>query len=495
MVTVLDESGQAVTFKNHGYGLLTETDVQEQEFTGRETAALYWLVRESDPTSVFCHAEMTNDWTIFRKGVVNWIGQSVPTNRLAAQLPALIHVDMTVTNGNGDKAADVLADKLGRVVDQVNDGYDRMLKSLAKIWYERSRAEAASNPIPHQVVCHCTGDGAVDLYLKAIQTLRDDLAAFPAHHTNLPAYWQAVIPATGDLSIVKRAFSNERYRVEHLLNISAQMVSTVRHPATGLDRDSAPGSRNVVCSSQPAVIALDGQAARLASYPADQELWGIPGPTNFWNGLPAVPRYEHAHPGPLYLQYDIPYTLNTDPPSIRDPRPAITLIGAVARSPVIIDPTRWLDQAGTNPPAQYPPDYLVSGVYAPLGLDTANHTNRMSLTMEQALCAMTFWGAYAGNTEREVGALASPRSDPGGPGWLADFVVWERNPIAIHGPDGRTLEDLAVETNVFSTAQRAAVVNAFIQKFRPALTVVGGMPMYMAPGAEARWQGLSPLSP
>jgi hypothetical protein len=39
--TITNELGQLVTFRDHGYGLLTETDEQEQVFTSRETAALY----------------------------------------------------------------------------------------------------------------------------------------------------------------------------------------------------------------------------------------------------------------------------------------------------------------------------------------------------------------------------------------------------------------------------------------------------------------------
>lgn len=477
----VDELGRSVVFKNHSFGLLTETSEQEQELSSRETAALYWLVRESLP----------HDWSVFRSGVTEWLGRSVQTNWLRADLKALSHVDMKVTNAFGLVAAEVMADKLSRVVSQVNDAYDRMLKSLAKIWYERSKAAASGNPIPNQVVCHCTGDGAVDLFVKAIQNLRDDLAAFPPAYSNLPAYWQAAIPPTGNLAVVRRAFANERYRVEHAVNITPQTVTTIRSPFTGIETNSQPATRNVVFSSQPCIMALDGEGARASSFPISQELWPLPGASNFWNQLPPVPRYGHIHPGPLYMDYDIPFAIDTDPPSIRDPRPVLTLIGAVARSPIDIDPFNWLDKrAGAEKPDSYPPDYLANFVYPPLGLDTAQHTNRMGLTREQALCAMTFWNAYAGNTEKELGALASPHSATNGPGWLADFVVWQRNPLAIRNADGLTLEDLAMRYDSLSISQQVQIVDTFIQKFRPVLTVVGGMPMYVAPGTDVRWQGV-----
>ena len=145
---------------------------------------------------------------------------------------------------------------------------------------------------------------------------------------------------------------------------------------------------------------------------------------------------------------------------------------------------------GTSP-ERYPPDYLVTRVYPPLGMQTnaLPLTNPMTVTMEQALCAMTFWGAYAGGAEREVGALASPHTATNGPGWLADFVVWTHNPLAIHGAGGLKLEDLATMGGDPDSPLKIQAVNAFIQKFRPALTVVGGMPMYRAPGSDARWQG------
>jgi len=488
--TTTNETGQTVQFRPHGYGLLTESSEPEQEFSSRESAALYWLVRESDPASPFHNPAIPRNWAILKSGVVNWIGQTINTNALATDLEALTHVNMTGTNADGRPRAAALADKLARVGVQINDGYQRMLTSLAKIWYERSKAAAASNPIPHQVACHCAGDGGVDLYLKAIQNLRDDLTSFPSVYSNLPPYWQSVIPPGADLGVVIRSFTNERYRVEHLQNVSGHMAALVRSPGSGLDDASRPDSRNVVFSSQPVILALDGQSSRTTAYPQAQELWPLPAPTNYWCGLPAIPRYDHHHAGPLYLGLDIPYALSTDPPSIRDPRPALTLIGAVARCPTEIDAAHWLDQTGPEPD-RYPPDYLVKGVYPPLGLVPNQNVNPMRMTIEQALCGMTFWAAYGGNSDREVGALASPLSDPDGPGWLADLVVWQCNPLAIRVA-GNSLEDLATRFYQIPLTNRTQLVNTFIQKFRPALTAVAGMPVYVAPGTEARWQGSLP---
>jgi hypothetical protein len=476
----VDELGRPVVFYDHSFGLLTETSEQEQVLTSRETAALYWLVRE----------DLQVDWSLFRAGVTEWLGHTVTTGVLATNLLLLEHVDLSVTNTAGEVAAFALAEKLSRLVLQVNDAYDRMLTSMAKIWYERSRADAATNPIPSQVVCHCTGDGAVDLYVRAIQQLKNEVANFPAEYGQLPTHWKAVIPSAEGLSVVRRAFSNERFRVEHAINLSPRAVAMIRHPSNGIDRATQPASRNVVFSSQPCVIALDGQGARTTSFVASQELWPIPGPSNFWKQVQPVPRFAHFHPGTLYQDYDIPYAIDTDPPSIRDPRPALTMIGAVSRCPFETDATNWLDRAGPVE-APFPRDYLADAVYAPFGIDYADRTNRLCLTCEQALCSMTFWNAYAGGTEREVGALASRRSDPGGgSGWLADFVVWTHNPLAIRSADGETLESLSRQYARLSPEQRKAVVNAFIEKFRPALTVVGGMPVYVAPGTEERWQGL-----
>jgi hypothetical protein len=269
------------------------------------------------------------------------------------------------------------------------------------------------------------------------------------------------------------------------------MAGLVRHPTNGIDAASLPAARNVVFSVQPVIPCLDGQASRLVTYPAGEELWEIPGAAGYWRGVPAIPRSEHHTACPLFRDLDIPYTLNTDPPSVRDPRPALTLVGAVARCPVEIDPTRWLDQSAPGG-VSYPRDYLVNGVYLPLGQMASGPTNinPMQLTVEEALCDMTFWGGYAAGQEREVGALAAPRNDSGEPGWFADFVVWEYNPLAIRGSFGRTLEDAGVTPVGMTQTQKVDTVNAFIEKFRPALTVVGGVPVYVSPVLPGRWQSL-----
>jgi predicted amidohydrolase YtcJ len=121
----------------------------------------------------------------------------------------------------------------------------------------------------------------------------------------------------------------------------------------------------------------------------------------------------------------------------------------------------------------------VGKVYPPFGLVAGATTNPLQLTIEQALAAMTFWGAYMANMEAEAGALAVP-AGAGQPGWFADLVVWRYNPLAIQGPGGMTVEALARTPGGTNDAARLATVNAFISKFLPRQTVVGGRPVYQS---------------
>jgi hypothetical protein len=228
-------------------------------------------------------------------------------------------------------------------------------------------------------------------------------------------------------------------------------------------------------SLQPAIMLLDGGDG--GGFPVAQELWQLPHTSlDVWRGLPAVPRQHHMDALGTFLANDIPFTINTDPPAMRDPRPALTVIGAVARTPVEIDPTHWADQSGAEPSIR-PPDYLVGKVYPPFGLVTGASSNPHQLTVEQALAAMTFWGAYAAEMEREAGALAVPTGS-GQPGWFADIVVWRANPLAIAGPGGLTLSAMGRTAPGADDSDRVQTINAFIGKFLPKLTVVAGIPVY-----------------
>jgi hypothetical protein len=244
----------------------------------------------------------------------------------------------------------------------------------------------------------------------------------------------------------------------------------------GLDANSTPEHRNLLVSTQPALLALDGQRARDSMFPYGQELWEIPQGSyqDLWRGVPALPRTEHHMPCPVFVDHDVPITINTDPPSVRDPRPALTLIGAVARVPVEIDPSRWVGQVGDEPEYR-PPDYFAGRAYQPLGLSALNPDNPMRLTTEQALAMMTYWGAYAAGMENEIGVIARADGDAASQGWFADLVVWQTNPLAIHGPTGWTLEDLGQVPEGTNDPARLATVNAFIERFQPAMTVVAGV--------------------
>jgi hypothetical protein len=467
-VTVVNELGNQVTFMDHSYGLLTMTDLQEQVLTSRESAALYWLVRESDPSSQFHNPLLAHNWSGFKKGVVDLLGVHFDSQVLATDLARLTRVPLVATQ------ADQLATKLVAVIAQVNDAWERTLSAIIRIWFERSRSPAGLPPLPGQTVCHASGDGGVDLWARAIRQLKQDVEGLPTRWEDLPQRWQAVVPPDADLSAVRRTFSDERFRMEHLIFISEHLLDTIQG-AGGLNTGTTPLTRNALVSLQPAIMLLDGGTG--GSFPVGQELWPIPHTSNdVWRGLPALPRHHHADALATFLERDIPFTLNTDPPAMRDPRPALTVVGAVARTPVEIDPAHWADQTRDEPSIR-PPDYLVGKVYPPFGLLTGATTNPLQLTIEQALAAMTFWGAYACEMEREVGAIAVPAGIDQ-PGWFADIVVWRANPLAIAGSGGLTLETMGRTAPGADDAARVATVNAFIAKFLPEMTVVAGIPVH-----------------
>lgn len=468
-VAVINEHGNTVTFLDHSYGLLTMTDLQEQVFTSRESAALYWLVRESDPSSAFHNAQMQRDWSVLGRGVVNLLGTSVDGIALTADLENLGHVTLSPTQRSQ------LAAKIAAVVEQLNDGWGRTLSAIIRIWFERSRSPVGLPPLPSQTVCHVSGDSAVDLWARAIKQLRDDVTNLPLEWSLLPPRWQAVVPQNADQAAIRRTFSGERFRMEHLVSISKYMLDDITGTG-GLDALTTPLSRNVALTLQPSIMATDGGTG--AGFPPGQELWPVPHTAGTWNGLAAIPRYHHFDSLATLLARDIPFSINTDPPAMRDPRPALTVLGAVTRTPLEIDPAHWADQTGPEP-AVRPPDYLAGKVYAPFGLVAGASTNPMQLTIEQALAAMTFWGAYCAGMEGEVGALAVP-ADSGQPGWFADLVVWRRNPLAIKGPGGLTLEELARTPAGTADEQRLATINAFISKFLPRLAVVSGVKVFEA---------------
>lgn len=467
----VDDAGKAVTFNDHSYGLLTMTDLQEQVLSSRESAALYWLVRESDPTSGFHNAQIGHDWSFLAKGVVGFLGQSPSASTLAAEIGKLSHVQLTSAQ------ASQLAAKLTDMLAQVNDAYENTLSAIIRIWFERSRSPVGLPSMPSQVVCHVTGDGAGDLWARAIKQLRDDVSTLPQRWQDLPKRWQEVVPQDADLTAVRRTFEGERFRMEHLIFISSYLLDDIKG-SSGLDATTTPMTRNVLVSTQPGVLVLDGGTG--SGFPIAQELWDMPhSTTDPWRGLPARPRFHHWMPLGTYLERDLPFTINTDPPAMRDPRPALTLLGAVARTPIEVDPSHWADQTGPEPIFR-PPDYLAGKAYAPFGWATGRPTNPMQITIEQALAAMTFWGAYAAHMEDEAGALATPPPS-GQPGWFADIVVWRVNPLAIKGSGGLTLEALATTPAGTADAARLDTINALIQRFLPATTIVGGKVVYQRP--------------
>ncbi|MBN1356928.1 hypothetical protein JXA40_11770 [bacterium] len=475
----VDENGNAVLFMDHGFGLLTMTNEHEQVFTSRETAALYWIVRESDPTlPEFYNPDIQHNWSFLKNGVLSLLYRDIDPDALAGDLAELDHVELIVSEDPPVNQPADLADKITRLVDQIDDGFERTLSAMAKIWYEVSLEVSQGVPIPHQVACHCLGDGAVDLYVYMIKTLKYDVEYLPDNWDDLPSYWQSVIPEDADLGVIKRMFEGERYRVEHLLNYSCIATANIKGN-NGIDRDTSPDARNVVFSTQPSLLALDGKVFGTKIFPYAQELWEIPNDlaANYWRGVPWRPRSHHHMPCPLYTDWDIPFTLNTDPPSVRDPRPALTVVAAVARTPLEIDPTHWVGQIGTDP-VNRPPDYLTGKVYSPFGLTTETPTNPMRLSIEQALCAMTFWAAYVCEAEREQGAVAVPVSGTGAPGWYADLVVWQFNPLGIRSPGGMSLEQLGRTPEGVQESERLGVVNAFISKFLPEMTLVGAVPVW-----------------
>jgi hypothetical protein len=478
--TFVEEHGQQLTLMDHTFGLLTMTNEQEQVFTSRESAALYWLVREGNPGSAHHNPAVADDWTWLARGVALWPQVELDEVALRNDLAALEHVELVTSADPDHDQPTILAAKIAAVKEQAASGWERVLTAIAKIWWERTQTPAGGPELPAQTVCHCVGDAAGDLFASAIQQLKIDLQQLPDRWSDLPSHWQAVLPEDADIASLRRRFTAERFRVEHLNNVSGLFFDTVVGPG-GIDAGTSPAERNVVVSSQPALQALDGERARTGLFRNRQELWTIPegDQTELWLGVPPRPRAEHHIPCPVFLEHDVPFTINTDPPSVRDPRPALTLIGAVARTPVEIDPSHWVGQVGDEPDYR-PPDYLVGKVYAPLGLTDTTPDNPLRLTVEQSLASMTYWGAYAARMEAEVGAIAAAADDPQSRGWFADLVVWAANPLALRGPTGWTLEDLGqIEPGTDDNA-RLETVNAFIERFRPALTLVGGVIRYRA---------------
>ncbi|NOZ02282.1 MAG: hypothetical protein GXP54_10395 [Deltaproteobacteria bacterium] len=480
-VKVKDEDGNDIVFSNHGFGLLTMTNDQEQEFTSRESAVLYWLVRESDPASSFHNPAIGTDWSFLRRGVVRWLDLTVDTDALRADVIAMNRQAWPKKLLLSDlDPAGVFAAKVKALVDQVQSGYRRTLIALIRIWVSRTSLPEGAPDLPAQTVCHCIGDGAVDLYVRAIRQLRDEVETLPNDYEALPDHWKDAVRVDTDLSRVRSKFQDERFRVEHLLNVSPIVMEDVTGRDHGLNTDNAPGTSNVVFSTQPVLLVLDGDAIRMRAFPDAQELWEIPheGDDAFWEGVPERPRVEHCMPCPLFMDRGVPFTVNTDPPSQRDPRPALTVIGSVARTPLEINPQDWLDRVPGRSPEDWPPDYLAGRVYAPLGLSASG--NPMQLSVQQTLCSMTFWAAYVAGLDREMGAVAVPRAGSSDPGWFADLVVWRSNPLAIKGPAGMNLEDLGRNAGDVDDMDRIETVNTFIRKFRPATTLVGGVPVYQA---------------
>ncbi|MBN2056114.1 amidohydrolase family protein [bacterium] len=465
-----DEAGNQLTFYDHSFGLLTMSNLQEQVFTSRESAGLYWLVRESDPDSPFHNSALAEDWSFFREGVTTFLDRVIDEEVLRADLANLDHVELEVFGEPPVDQPAEMAAKLVNLVDQINDGYKRTLAAIAKIWFERSMAAADGVSMPAQTVSHCLGDGAVDLWVHGIKQIRDEVTSFPAAWEDLPEHWRTVVPEDADLSLVRTVFENERFRVEHILHFASNALADLMGTG-GLNQGVPAASRNVVFSLQPALLGLDGQAFLTNGFPYAQELWEISngGFASFWRGVPWRPRTHHAMPCPMFLDHDIPFTLDTDPPSVRDPRPAITIIAAAARTPVEIDPSDWVGNL-TGEPVVRPPDYYVGKAYGPLGLTPESPTNPMRLSVEQSLCAMTFWGAYTARMEESSGSVA--------PGRFADLVIWNYNPLGIKGPTGLSLEQLGRVPAGSDDEVRVATINTFIDKFLPAMTLVGAVPVW-----------------
>jgi len=464
----MDEDGNELTFRNHSFGLLTMSNFQEQVFSSRQTAALYWLVRESDPQSPHYNDDMQNDWSFIRKGTLELMNHDLNLPALYDDLLRLDNVELT------EAQALIFARKMDALTVQIDDGFDGTITAAAKIWYEKSMAQGAGFSIPSQTVTHCIGDGAVDLWVRVIKQLKYDIEHFPATWEELPVYWQKAIPSQADLTVVQRFFQNERFRVEHLLNFSCIAAADIKGSG-GVDSQTDPNSRNIVFSTQPSLLALDGEAIKTNSFPYFQELWEIPDylATNFWKGLSWRPRSHHHMPCTLFKDLDIPFTLDSDPPAVRDPRPVLSIIAAVARTPLEIDPTDWVGK--TSSESWYkPPDYKVGKVHSALGLTLETPENPMRLSVEQALASMTFWAAYVSKFDSEIGAIAVPesRSD----GWYADLVIWKSNPLGIRGPGGMSLEELGITREHVTPVERLATVNAFIEKFQPKFVIVGGQP-------------------
>ncbi len=123
------EGGGTRTFFNHGFGLLVTTNVQESDFSSRETGALYWLVRESDPASPAFTGAMAGNYAFLKKGVMEWLDLTVDTAVLEANLALLAHAG----GGTAEQRAQ-LAAKVTNVVAQAKDAWRQTLLVLARVW-------------------------------------------------------------------------------------------------------------------------------------------------------------------------------------------------------------------------------------------------------------------------------------------------------------------------------------------------------------------------
>lgn len=110
----------------------------------------------------------------------------------------------------------------------------------------------------------------------------------------------------------------------------------------------------------------------------------------------------------------------------------------------------------------------------------------MALRVEQALSLMTFWSAFISGRETEIGAIAGPDAVLETEGWHADLVVWAANPLAIKGPSGWTLNDLGSVPEGTDDEAAKDLINRFIGLFRPLMTLVGGVPVYVRGGNSSR---------
>ncbi len=234
---------------------------------------------------------------------------------------ALTNVDMTVISSETNDAAQLMADKVSLLFQQVNSGYSNTFQTLARICQaKKSVAAATANPIPSQVARHCDGDARSTSGCGPFSSSGWMSKPFPpTPPIRKLAHWQTALPDNPNLAAIHRGFTNERYRVEHLLNIALSAVLILRNGTNGIDKGTAASNRNVMFSTQPALLATDGEAFRDHGFPAAWELLAAPRRrrVQLLARAPPIPRYDHHMACPLYLDADIPFALNTDPPSVR----------------------------------------------------------------------------------------------------------------------------------------------------------------------------------